>query len=58
MAYYFDHLPNLKPLNIQFRQEIKIFLYIVKDIVSGGKGTNKDKSAALEYVNFRLDEFG
>ena len=27
MAYYFDHLPNLKPLNVQFRQEIKIFLY-------------------------------
>ena len=27
MAYYFDHLPNLRPLNIQFRQEIKIFLH-------------------------------
>ena len=25
MAYYFDHLLNLKPLNPQFRQEIKIF---------------------------------
>ena len=25
MAYYFDHLPNLKPFNLQFRQKIKIF---------------------------------
>ena len=25
MAYYFDHLPNLKPLNLPFRQEIRIF---------------------------------
>ena len=25
MAYYFDDLPNLKPLNPQFRQETKKF---------------------------------
>ena len=25
MAYHFDHLPHLKSLNLQFRQEIKIF---------------------------------
>ena len=25
MAYHYDHLLNLKPLNVQFRQEIKIF---------------------------------
>ena len=26
MAYYFDHLLNLKPLNVQFRQEIYFIL--------------------------------
>ena len=24
VAYHFDHLPHLKSLNLQFRQEIKI----------------------------------
>ena len=28
MAYYFDPLPNLKPLNLQFRQKIKIFFIL------------------------------
>ena len=44
MAYYFDHLLNLKPLNPQFRQEIKIF-YSIK----AGYNLNMALSWFLNY---------